>query len=67
MLLLWRHRGKILGTFLGFLVGWFLVHYGLFKLLVVLAVTALGLFLGARWDGEDVHVDWSRLRRRWNR
>lgn len=64
LLLLWEHRGKIGGTLLGFLVGWFLIRYGFLKTLIVATATAAGLLVGWRWDGGSVSWRFERLRRR---
>lgn len=66
-LLWWRHRGKIVGTLLGLFTGWFLVTYGLWKFLVVVAFAVAGMALGARADGDAVRLDWDGVRRWWRR
>lgn len=67
LLLFWRHRGKILGAFFGFLAGWLIIRYGFLRFLLLVALTILGLWIGARADGEDLRDDWERLKRRWTR
>ena len=63
LLLVWQHKGKILGTLLGFGLGWLLINYGFLKTLVLVTVTAAGLFVGWLLDGGDSRPGLSGLRR----
>jgi uncharacterized membrane protein len=48
---LWdRHRGKILGVFLGLAFGWFAITYGLLKAVFVALCVGAGYYLGKRLD-----------------
>lgn len=47
-----RHRGKVVGTLLGLILGWMVVEYGLFKTLFVAVCIGLGYVLGSRADRE---------------
>lgn len=48
-----RHRGKVIGTLLGLVLGWMVISYGLFKTLVVVAFLVVGYYIGALIDGDD--------------
>lgn len=55
--LLGRHRGKIIGGILFFLLGIIFLKYGIVKTLFLLLITALGIYIGGRQlDGDqDIH------------
>ncbi|MDI3546735.1 MAG: hypothetical protein PWR10_387 [Halanaerobiales bacterium] len=44
------NKGKIIGAFIGFIVGILVLFIGLLKTLLILAFTLLGYYLGSRWD-----------------
>lgn len=55
----WQNRGKVLGTLVGFILGWIFLSYGLLRTLVVLAFLVVGYTLGARLDaGERPVPEW---------
>ncbi|OQY08896.1 MAG: hypothetical protein B6I28_03975 [Fusobacteriia bacterium 4572_132] len=44
LLLLLKNFKKIVGTLIGFMVGWFLIHYGILKTLIVIICMIIGYF-----------------------
>ena len=54
--LLWdmvRHRGKVIGTLLGLVLGWMVIEYGVIKTLFVALCVGLGYLFGSRMDKEQ--------------
>lgn len=47
-----RHRGKVIGTLLGLILGWMVIEYGVIKSLFVVVALAVGYVLGGRYDRE---------------
>lgn len=45
-----RHRGKVIGTLLGLVLGWMVIEYGVIRTLFVVACLAVGYALGRQWD-----------------
>lgn len=45
-----RHRGKVVGTLLGLLLGWMVVEYGVLKTLFVVVCLVVGYVIGSRAD-----------------
>ena len=45
-----KHRGKIIGVFLGLIFGWFAITYGLLKAVFVSICVGLGFYAGKRLD-----------------
>lgn len=57
----WRHRGKLTGIVLGFVVGWIFLQYGLLRTLIFLLFVVLGYVIGSKWDaGEETIAEWVR-------
>lgn len=50
LLLIVRHRGKVVGTLLGLILGWMVIAYGLLKTVFVAICIVVGYILGTRWD-----------------
>lgn len=48
-----RHRGKVVGTLLGLVLGWMVIEYGVIKSLFVVVCLAVGYALGSRQDRES--------------
>jgi uncharacterized membrane protein len=46
------HRGKLIGGLIGFIVGMLVLFIGVFKTILIVICTALGYYIGARWDAE---------------
>ncbi len=46
-----RHRGKVIGTSVGLLLGWMVVEYGVLKTLFVAVCLGAGYLIGSRADG----------------
>lgn len=62
---LWdAHKGKIIGTVVGLLVGLFIIRYGLWRTLFVAALVAGGLWLGSLLDREGWESLYDRVSRR---
>lgn len=47
---LFRHRGKVIGTLLGLILGWMVIEYGVIRTLFVAVCLAAGYVLGSRYD-----------------
>lgn len=61
---LFEHRGKVVGTLLGLLLGWMIVAYGVFKTLFVAACLIGGYVVGTWLDeGPPGRRGFSRRRR----
>lgn len=62
-----RHKGKLVGTLLGLVLGYLTIRHGLFKALIVTAFLVVGYRLGkAQDDGEGWRALWDRwIPRRW--
>lgn len=45
-----RHRGKVIGTLLGLILGWMVIEYGVIRALFVVVCLAVGYVLGSRYD-----------------
>lgn len=45
-----RHRGKVIGTLLGLVLGWMVIEYGVIRTLFVVVCLAVGYVLGSRYD-----------------
>lgn len=45
-----RHRGKVIGTLLGLVLGWMVIEYGVIRALFVVVCLAVGYVLGSRYD-----------------
>jgi uncharacterized membrane protein len=48
--LFYQHKGKIIGSLVGFFVAWLIVTYGFFKALFIFICIAAGFYLGNRYD-----------------
>lgn len=64
---LYRHRGKVIGTLLGLLLGWMIIAYGVFKTLFI-ALCLVGGYIVGTWidegpPGRKGGLGWSRRRR----
>ena len=46
------HKGKIIGTVIGFIFALLILYIGVLKTLLVFLFTAFGFYIGARWDIE---------------
>lgn len=44
------NKGKIIGGFIGFIIGILVLIIGFFKTLLILLFTIIGYYLGSRWD-----------------
>lgn len=47
-----RHRGKVVGTLIGLILGWMVVEYGVLKTLFVIFCLGAGYVIGSRADGD---------------
>ena len=55
----WKnHRGKFIGTMIGFFIGLSILVFGFFKTLFVLLCAVIGLYIGGKVDN---HEDLFRL------
>ncbi|MGI6082487.1 MAG: DUF2273 domain-containing protein [Limnochordia bacterium] len=57
--LLLRHRGKIIGAIVGVLLSWMVLVFGVWRTLFVVFCMAVGVYVGARIDGDENEV-WRR-------
>lgn len=47
---IFRHRGKVIGTLLGLLLGWMIIEYGVIKTVFVALCLVAGYAIGSRID-----------------
>lgn len=47
-----NNKGKVYGTFIGLISGILVLIIGFWKTLLIFLFTALGYFIGSRWDQE---------------
>ncbi|HHY36651.1 MAG TPA: DUF2273 domain-containing protein [Firmicutes bacterium] len=45
-----RHRGKIIGCLIGFVLGWLIISRGIIETLVLFICASLGYYIGKRLD-----------------
>lgn len=48
-----NHHGKIIGTFIGFIAGLFLLTLGFFKTLILSACIMVGYYFGRKVDNKE--------------
>lgn len=59
-----EHKGKIIGTAVGFVGGLFIIRYGFWRTLLVAVLVAGGLWLGSLLDREGWESLYERVTRR---
>lgn len=60
-----HNLGKLLGVGIGLLLGWMVIHYGIFKTLFVIIIVIIGYLLGKQLDeGENLNSIISRIFKR---
>ena len=52
-----KHRGKLVGTILGIIIGISILLFGFFKTLFIMICGLIGLFVGKRVDEKDNLMD----------
>ena len=52
-----NHRGKLVGTILGIIIGISILLFGFFKTLFIMICGLIGLFVGKRVDEKDDLMD----------
>lgn len=52
-----NHRGKLVGTILGIIIGVSILLFGFFKTLFIMICGLIGLFVGKRVDEKDDLMD----------
>lgn len=52
-----NHRGKLVGTILGIIIGISILLFGFFKTLFIIICGLVGLFVGKRVDEKDDLMD----------
>jgi len=52
-----NHRGKLVGTILGIIIGISILLFGFFKTLFIMICGLIGLFVGKRVDEKDNLMD----------
>lgn len=52
-----NHRGKLVGTILGIIIGISILLFGFFKTLFIMICGLIGLFVGKRVDEKDDLID----------
>jgi uncharacterized membrane protein len=58
-----NHRGKLYGAIAGFVIGLFLIHFGILKTLILIFFTVGGYVAGGRLDtaNEDIFDTLDRI------
>ena len=51
-----NHRGKLYGGIAGFLLGLFLIHFGILKTLILIIFTVAGYIVGGRLDASNEDI-----------
>lgn len=61
-----RHPGKVIGSILGFVIGWMIVSFGILKTLFIVFCLIVGYYVGTRFDSNISQSDFDNPFRRRN-